>query len=109
MSAQYFNLVEQAPAAKDGDFPVSTRLFTEDGATLVVFRFGPKQVLKEHRAPHPITVRVAKGEVEFAVDGNTHTLTPETVIYVPEGTPHSVFSREGAVMTVTLHTGGSSS
>ena len=105
MSTKFFNLIEQAPAIKDGDYPVSTRLFTEDGATLVVFRFGPNQVLKQHKAPHPITVRVAEGEVEFAVDGTTHTLTPHNVIYVPQGVAHSVFSHTGAVMTVTLHTG----
>ena len=61
------NINDEAPVTKEGDFPAAQRLATADGATIVAFRFAPGQRLDSHHAPHPISVQVIEGEVEFAV------------------------------------------
>ena len=112
------NIIDEAPAAKEGDFPAAQRLATADGATIVAFHFAPGQRLDSHHAPHPISVQVIDGEVEFAVarkasdpsdvddkEFTTTTLTPGMVHYVPAFVVHHVTSKNGAIMQLTLHTG----
>jgi len=109
---------DKASAAKEGDFPAADRLATADGATIVAFRFAPVQRLDSHHAPHPISVQVIEGEVEFAVarkasdpsevdddEFTATTLTPGMVQYVPAFVVHHVTSKDGAIMQLTLHTG----
>ncbi|MBV7295212.1 cupin domain-containing protein [Corynebacterium sp. TAE3-ERU12] len=100
-----FDALALAPEAKDGAFPAAQRLGTCNGVTLIVFRFAPGQHMTEHRAPHPITVQVLTGAVDFTVGEHTAHLTAGTIQYVDEHLPHSLTSPEGAVMLLMLHTG----
>ncbi|MEJ6019456.1 cupin domain-containing protein [Corynebacterium sp. H113] len=99
------DLRAEAPAIKPGDYAVAKRVTTSDGATIVVFRFGPEQRLLEHHAPHAITVQTIEGAVDFTIGNRTEELQPGTVLYVPAGIKHSVQSKHGAIMQLILHTG----
>ena len=99
------DVIDAAPAAKEGDFPAASRVLTADGQTIVVFTFTKGQRLNDHHAPHPLTVQVIEGCLKFTVEDRDHHLKPGRVLLVPEGMVHSVHAdHRDAVFLLMLST-----
>lgn len=60
------------------------------------------QVMKEHQAPFPIIVHVLDGEIDFGVEGNTHSLKRGDIITLAASIPHDLTALEDSVVRLTL-------
>ncbi|WP_182347169.1 cupin domain-containing protein [Tomitella gaofuii] len=93
-------LAEQNPISAGRVSPHFT--FDGDGFRIRHLAFDEGAVLAEHTAPLPIIVHVVEGAVDFAVDGDIHTLHTGAILHVAAGNPHQVTAHERARLIVTL-------
>ncbi|MBK4173127.1 LuxR family transcriptional regulator [Corynebacterium macginleyi] len=70
--------------------PGVRRVFKGDRANLILFSFSPGQTLPDHKAAHPITVQVIRGEELFTCGEKTVRLIPGTMVHLPAYHVHSV-------------------
>jgi len=66
----------------------------------IVFKEG--QVMKEHKAPYPITVHVLDGAIGFGVGGEFHLLSQGSIISLQANVPHDLVAKEDIVVRLTL-------
>ena len=84
------------------DGTLSRVLSKADGVRLVAFAFDTAQELTEHTAGVPAVVQVISGTIRVTIDGDEHTLTPASWLYMAAGTPHSVVADEPSRMLLTM-------
>ncbi|QDT09633.1 cupin domain-containing protein [Stieleria marina] len=59
------------------------------------------KAIPEHKAAKDITVQCVAGKVEFTTMGETHTMTPGTMLFLPPEELHSLNAIEDSIMVVT--------
>lgn len=104
------DLLRGAPPVRElGDKPAVQRVLQGDGANIILFTFTPGQLLKDHKAAHPITVQCIQGTLNFGCDDKTVELNPGTVLHLPAYVVHRVDCPEDAaaenILLLTMLTG----
>ena len=94
-------LLDLAPVA-EGSRPGVKKALVGHGARVVMFRFGPGQVLAEHTAAFPVLVQCLSGTVEFVAGEESVTLCPGAVANLDTGVPHEVRAVTDAVFQLVM-------
>ena len=66
----------------------------------ILFKKG--QLMKEHKAPYPITVHILEGSIDFGVQGETHTMHKGAIIALEGNIPHDLTAKEDSIVRLTL-------
>ena len=95
-------IVDVRPLAEDLKHAVSTTIVKTN--QLQVFRYVllKDKVLAEHRVPGAITVQCLEGVIELTAAGRDQLLRTGQLVYLGEGTPHSLKGIEDASVLVTI-------
>ena len=64
--------------------------------------FVENQYMKEHQTPHPITVEMVEGELDFGVEGKILTLSRGDILSLNGGVPHDLRAKSKAIVRLTL-------
>ncbi|HHU39358.1 MAG TPA: cupin domain-containing protein [Propionibacterium sp.] len=103
------DLLDAAPAAREGTRPGVQRLLQGDGANVIAFTFTPGQSLPDHKAAHPITVQCLSGVLDFTCGDETVRLAPGVVAHLRDHVVHRVDCPPDAdptnVLLLTMLTG----
>ena len=103
------DLLDAAPAAREGPRPGVPRLLQGDGANVIAFTFTPGQSLPDHKAAHPITVQCLSGVLDFTCGDETVRLAPGVVAHLRDHVVHRVDCPPDAdptnVLLLTMLTG----
>ena len=103
------DLLDAAPAAREGTRPGVQRLLQGDGANVIAFTFAPGQSLPDHKAAHPITVQCLSGVLDFTCGDETVRLAPGVVAHLRDHVVHRVDCPPDAdptnVLLLTMLTG----
>lgn len=81
----------------------SARTLLKDGAlrvTLIVL--APGGGIPEHIAQGPVTVQPLRGQVEVEVGEESYTVAPPGLLTFGPGVAHTVHSRDGAAILLTV-------
>lgn len=84
------NLLDAAPAPREGSRPGVQRLLQGDGANVIAFTFTAGQSLPDHQAAHPITVQCVQGGLDFTCGDETVRLAPGVVVHLRDHVVHRV-------------------
>jgi quercetin dioxygenase-like cupin family protein len=60
------------------------------------------KLIAEHKAKGEIIVHCLEGRVAFTAFGNSQTLEPGKLLYLPKGEPHSVRGLEDSSLLLTI-------
>lgn len=60
------------------------------------------QVMKEHKAPHPIVVELFEGEIEFGVNGAILHLKKGDLISLGSNVPHDLVCKADAIIRLSI-------
>ena len=58
--------------------------------------------MKEHKTPYPIVIEIAKGEIDFGVNGEKHRLVVGDLISFEGGVPHDLLAFEPSIIRLSL-------
>lgn len=64
--------------------------------------FKKNQVMKDHKAPHPIVVQVLKGNIDFGVNNEVKRLNSGDMISLEAKIIHNLTALEDSVVRLTL-------
>lgn len=87
--------------------------FKDEGVAITVFEnnditkeiricFKKDQIMKEHKAPYPISVMTIKGSIEFGVEDKSVTLNTGDVINLDANVVHELKALEESIVRLTL-------
>lgn len=71
----------------------------------IVFKKG--QLMKEHKAPHPIVVEIFEGCINFSVNEEEHLMKRGDLITLSADVPHSLLAEEDSIVRLSLSKGDS--
>ena len=60
------------------------------------------QVMKEHKAPYPITVHILSGEIDFGVEGVIYSLKQGAIVSLEANVKHDLNALADSVVRLTL-------
>ena len=64
--------------------------------------FTKDQYMKEHQTPHPITVELVEGTLDFGVEGKVHNLVRGDILSLDGGVPHDLLAKSKCIVRLTL-------
>lgn len=64
--------------------------------------FAENQHMKEHQTPHPITVEMVEGNLDFGVEGKVLHLQRGDILSLNGGIPHDLLSKSKCIVRLTL-------
>ncbi|MCK5069372.1 MAG: hypothetical protein KAR01_02480 [Desulfocapsa sp.] len=64
--------------------------------------FTKDQLMKEHQTPHPITVELVEGTLDFGVEGKVHHLVKGDILSLDGGVPHDLLAKSECIVRLTL-------
>lgn len=64
--------------------------------------FVKDQYMKEHQTPHPITVQLVEGTLDFGVEGTIHNLVKGDILCLDGGVPHDLLAKSKCIVRLTL-------
>ena len=64
--------------------------------------FDTDQHMKEHQTPHPITVEMVEGNLDFGVEGAVHNLVKGDILSLDGGVPHDLRAKSKCIVRLTL-------
>lgn len=95
--AQLLSLIDVAP-----DATVTKALFDSAAVRLVLFAMDAGQRLTDHSASMPAFVQVLDGELEFDLEGESHSLARGGWVAMLPGAIHAVLARRPSRFLLTL-------
>ena len=98
-------IVDVRPLAGDLKHTVSTTIVKTDQIQVFRYVLLKDKVLAEHRVPGAITVQCLEGVIELTAAGREQLLRTGQLVYLGEGTPHSLKGIEDASVLVTIVAG----
>lgn len=66
----------------------------------ITFKEG--QLMKEHKTPFPIVVEIVEGEIDFGVNGETHSVKKGALLTLEGGIPHDLLAKQDSIVRLTL-------
>ena len=81
---------------------LSKVLYRDERIRVVGFAFDTGQELTEHTAAVPVIVQVISGRFDFAIEGETTEIGPDSWMHLQAAVPHSVVALEPARLLLTL-------
>jgi len=64
--------------------------------------FAKDQYMKTHQTPHPITVELVEGTLDFGVEGTVHNLVKGDILCLDGGVPHDLLAQSKCIVRLTL-------
>ncbi len=64
--------------------------------------FVADQQMKEHQTPHPITVEMVEGNLDFGVEGKVLQLERGDILSLDGGVPHDLRAKSKCIVRLTL-------
>lgn len=64
--------------------------------------FAKDQYMKEHQTPHPITVEMVDGNLDFGVEGTVHNLVKGDILSLDGGVPHDLLAKSKCIVRLSL-------
>jgi len=64
--------------------------------------FVENQHMKEHQTPHPITVEMVEGNLDFGVEGKILHLERGDILSLDGGVPHDLLAKSKCIVRLTL-------
>ncbi len=64
--------------------------------------FLANQYMKEHQTPHPITVEMVEGNLDFGVEGKILHLERGDILSLEGGVPHDLLAKTKCIVRLTL-------
>jgi quercetin dioxygenase-like cupin family protein len=64
--------------------------------------FRENQHMKEHQTPHPITVEMVEGNLDFGVEGKVLHLERGDILSLDGGVPHDLLAKSKCIVRLTL-------
>jgi len=64
--------------------------------------FAADQYMKEHQTPHPITIELVEGTLDFGVEGKVHNLVKGDILCLDGGVPHDLQAKSKCIVRLTL-------
>ncbi len=64
--------------------------------------FVENQQMKEHQTPHPITVEMVEGTLDFGVEGKVLHLERGDILSLDGGVPHDLLAKSKCIVRLTL-------
>lgn len=85
------------------DTKPTVQLMLETSATKEI-RIAMKkgQIMKEHKAPFPITVQILQGKILFGVEGVSHEMETADIIGLEANIPHDLLASEESIIRLSL-------
>jgi len=84
--------------------PAITVLYKSPTTKEVRIAFKAGQQMAEHQTPYPISVAMIEGDLDFGVQGETHSLTKGDMLYLDGGIPHDLLAKSDCIVRLTLST-----
>ena len=82
---------------------VATKVILESSFTKEIrILMKESQIMKEHKAPFPITVHVLKGSIDFGVQEEIHILNEGDIIALDGNVPHDLKANSDSIIRLTL-------
>ena len=78
-------------------------VFRHGPVTLLLFRFEPDGLLREHRAEGVVTIHVLSGRLVVIADDEAHQLEAGQLLGLAPGVSHSVRATATSEMLLTIH------
>lgn len=94
------NILDSAPIVP-GKLGHHTALKSDD-ARVIVLSFEAGHIMKDHAAPKTLLMQALDGELRITTEGETHTLTPGTIIRFDKGVRHEVEAVADSRLMLTL-------
>lgn len=93
------------PAAHELGAKQSTALFKSQELEVIRLILPKDKTMPSHQVAGEITVQCVSGSIEMLCDGVAQILNSGQLLYLSGGVPHSLVSREDAVvlLTIVLH------
>ncbi len=64
--------------------------------------FEKDQYMKEHQTPHPITVEMVEGNLDFGIEGTVHNLVKGDILSLEGGVPHDLLAKSRCIVRLSL-------
>ena len=64
--------------------------------------FNKGQIIKDHKAPYPISVHVLEGEIDFGADSKNVILAKGDIVTLNGNMTHNLYANEQSVVRLTL-------
>ncbi|AKE40531.1 AraC-like ligand binding domain [Corynebacterium kutscheri] len=103
ISSVHLGLSQELPVIAHST--TSRVILNNDILRVIEFTFDAGELLTEHTSPKAVVVQLIEGEMNFNVNGQTHTFLPGDVIYLAPGEPHALTAvTECRMSLVMVHT-----
>ena len=86
---------------KENKPSISMLLETEFSKEIQIV-FENQQIMKDHKAPFPITVQVLQGSINFGVNGEIKELQTGDLIYLDANIVHNLTALSQSVVRLTI-------
>ena len=64
--------------------------------------FAKDQYMKKHQTPHPITVELVEGTLDFGIEDTIHNLVKGDILSLDGGVPHDLLAKSKCIVRLTL-------
>ncbi len=64
--------------------------------------FAKDQYMKKHQTPHPITVEMVEGNLDFGVEDTVHNLVKGDILSLDGGVSHDLLAKSKCIVRLTL-------
>lgn len=81
---------------------VITPLMETDTSKEIRIVFKKDQIMKEHKTSFPISVEIFEGEIDFGVEGETHTLIKGDIVSLDGDVKHDLKANVNSIVRLSL-------
>ena len=64
--------------------------------------FAKNQYMKKHQTPHPITVEMVEGNLDFGIENTVHNLVKGDILSLEGGVQHDLLAKSKCIVRLTL-------
>jgi quercetin dioxygenase-like cupin family protein len=79
-----------------------TPLLETDSSKEIRIVFKENQIMKDHQTPHPISVEIVEGAIEFGVKEDIHSLIKGDIVSLEASVVHNLKATQDSIVRLTL-------